>query len=404
MASDVKVKRERGKKCILDSDLCVSLKHILFSFNAPISEEQAWALVYQFSKCFCSVLSDQDNQSKFLTKPKEIFLHRDGYVHSKTILDLEGTHISTDTGGEGGCGGGKRSILAIEKKLMFELGVIVYQALDFMNAEDEEVKLSPDLDQLISDMTYYEKPQPETDDEGIEKDAGDACECDEESLTLTFVQVLEKCASHLGAKTAAAESDSQYRAVCRALVTEALELSMFLDVVQQQGTTELRDKTLALASSHDLDQLKNSDWSNQRLWKALQVRLWIQVLRELRRGVQLKKVSHTRHPIEYQMTPYEILMDDIRSRRYKLKQVTVDGSIPPRVKKDAHAIILEFIRSRPPLRKASERKLPPRQYESTPRERLLEDIKKSSNHRLRHRESRPDRTARKGKIPPPLIR
>jgi hypothetical protein len=29
----------------------------------------------------------------------------------------------------------------------------------------------------------------------------------------------------------------------------------------------------------------------------------------------------------------------------------VNGDIPPRVKKDAQAVILEFIRSRPPLRK-----------------------------------------------------
>lgn len=29
----------------------------------------------------------------------------------------------------------------------------------------------------------------------------------------------------------------------------------------------------------------------------------------------------------------------------------VNGDIPRRVKKDAHAVILEFIRSRPPLRK-----------------------------------------------------
>lgn len=29
----------------------------------------------------------------------------------------------------------------------------------------------------------------------------------------------------------------------------------------------------------------------------------------------------------------------------------VNGDVPPRVKKDAHALILEFIRSRPPLRK-----------------------------------------------------
>ncbi|CAB0016315.1 unnamed protein product, partial [Nesidiocoris tenuis] len=68
-------------------------------------------------------------------------------------------------------------------------------------------------------------------------------------------------------------------------------------------------------------------------------------------GVQLKKVCYTRKPIEFELTPYEILMEDIRSRRYKLNKVMVDGNIPHRVKKDAHAIILEFIRSRPPLRK-----------------------------------------------------
>ncbi|CAG7787125.1 unnamed protein product, partial [Allacma fusca] len=86
-------------------------------------------------------------------------------------------------------------------------------------------------------------------------------------------------------------------------------------------------------------------------------RLWVQVIRELRNGVKLKKVDLSYHecsrgpPIEYELTPYEILMDDIRSRRYKLNKVMVDGSLPPRIKKDAHAIILEFIRSRPPLKK-----------------------------------------------------
>ncbi|XP_073942226.1 protein spire-like [Choristoneura fumiferana] len=37
-------------------------------------------------------------------------------------------------------------------------------------------------------------------------------------------------------------------------------------------------------------------------------------------------------------------------------------------------MILEFIRSRPPLKKASERKLPPRRREVTPREQLLASI------------------------------
>lgn len=80
------------------------------------------------------------------------------------------------------------------------------------------------------------------------------------------------------------------------------------------------------------------------------------MIHELRNGVKLKKVDYSRTPIEFEMTPYEILMDDIRSRRYKLNKVMVDGNIPHRVKKDAHAIILEFIRSRPPLKKVQVKK------------------------------------------------
>ena len=64
----------------------------------------------------------------------------------------------------------------------------------------------------------------------------------------------------------------------------------------------------------------------------------------------MKKTHYTKTPVEYELTPYEILMDDIRSRRYSLKKVMVDGGIPPLVKKDAHDVILDFIRSRPPLR------------------------------------------------------
>lgn len=87
-----------------------------------------------------------------------------------------------------------------------------------------------------------------------------------------------------------------------------------------------------------------------------QARFWVQVISELRRGVKLKKVEASlssrtfsceqrNHP-DYKMTPYEILMDDIRERRYHLRKTP-----PTPSRKDAHAIILEFIRSRPPLKK-----------------------------------------------------
>ena len=57
-----------------------------------------------------------------------------------------------------------------------------------------------------------------------------------------------------------------------------------------------------------------------------QARFWVQVMRDLRHGVKLKKVQERQYnplAIEYQFTPYEMLMDDIRSQRYKLPKVLV---------------------------------------------------------------------------------
>ena len=54
----------------------------------------------------------------------------------------------------------------------------------------------------------------------------------------------------------------------------------------------------------------------------VQARLWVQVIHELRSGLKLKKTEYSKTPIEFELTPYEILMDDIRSRRYKLNKVT----------------------------------------------------------------------------------
>lgn len=59
-----------------------------------------------------------------------------------------------------------------------------------------------------------------------------------------------------------------------------------------------------------------------------QARFWVQVMRDLRNGVKLKKVQERQYnplPIEYQLTPYEMLMDDIRSKRYTLRKVMVSN-------------------------------------------------------------------------------
>uniref|UniRef100_A0A8C7X8C5 Spire-type actin nucleation factor 1a n=1 Tax=Oryzias sinensis TaxID=183150 RepID=A0A8C7X8C5_9TELE len=175
------------------------------------------------------------------------------------------------------------------------------------------------------------------------------------------------CSSHLPSPS---EAPNHYQAVCRALYAESKELHTFLEKIKsaKENLQKMEGKTQE-EQVKDLDELQNADWAC----------FWVQVMRDLRHGVKLKKVQERQYnplPIEYQLTPYEMLMDDIRSKRYKLRKVMVNGDIPPRLKKNAHEIILDFIRSRPPLNPVSARKLKP--HPPRPRslhERLLEDIK-----------------------------
>uniref|UniRef100_A0A3B3BVW6 Spire-type actin nucleation factor 1a n=1 Tax=Oryzias melastigma TaxID=30732 RepID=A0A3B3BVW6_ORYME len=175
------------------------------------------------------------------------------------------------------------------------------------------------------------------------------------------------CSSHLPSPS---EAPNHYQAVCRALYAESKELHTFLEKIKsaKENLRKMEGETQE-EPVKDLEELQNADWA----------RFWVQVMRDLRHGVKLKKVQERQYnplPIEYQLTPYEMLMDDIRSKRYKLRKVMVNGDIPPRLKKSAHEVILEFIRSRPPLNPVSARKLKP--HPPRPRslhERLLEDIK-----------------------------
>jgi spire-like protein len=40
--------------------------------------------------------------------------------------------------------------------------------------------------------------------------------------------------------------------------------------------------------------------------------MWQQAMHALRQGVKLKKTNFSKTPIEFALTPYEMLMDDIR--------------------------------------------------------------------------------------------
>uniref|UniRef100_A0A673KCG9 Protein spire homolog 1-like n=1 Tax=Sinocyclocheilus rhinocerous TaxID=307959 RepID=A0A673KCG9_9TELE len=187
-----------------------------------------------------------------------------------------------------------------------------------------------------------------------------------------YRDIISLCTSHLPSPS---DAPNHYQAVCRALYAETKELRTFLEKIKSAKENLRKMEGETEEPVRDLNELQNADWA----------RFWVQVMRDLRHGVKLKKVQERQYnllPIEFQLTPYEMLMDDIRSKRYKLRKVMVNGNIPPRLKKSAHEIILEFIRSRPPLNPVSARKLkphPPRP--PSLHERILEGIR--SERKLR---------------------
>ncbi|XP_040537107.2 protein spire homolog 2 isoform X4 [Gallus gallus] len=261
---------------------------------------------------------------------------------------------------------------AAEAQMVQSLGFAIYRALDWGLDENEERELSPQLEQLIDLMTNSDSEDSGcgTADEGYggqeeEEEGGEG----PLRAVRTFGQAMRCCAARLADPN---EAQAHYQAVCRALFAETVELKAFLAKIRdaKEMLQKLKeDEEAEERPAAELGSLRNTDWA----------RLWVQLMRELRHGVKLKKVQEKQFnplPTEYQLTPFEMLMQDIRARNYKLRKVMVDGDIPPRVKKDAHELILDFIRSRPPLKQASERRLRPLpQKQRTLHEKILEEIK-----------------------------
>ncbi|XP_029059125.1 protein spire homolog 2 isoform X3 [Monodon monoceros] len=270
-----------------------------------------------------------------------------------------------------------------EAQVVQSLGFAIYRALDWGLAEHVERELSPQLERLIDLMA-----NSDCDDDGGGGAADEGYGAPEEEeeaeggprAVRTFTQAMRLCAARL---TEPQGAQTHYQAVCRALFVETLELRAFLARVREakEMLQKLReDEPQSEKPLMELDSLGRTDWA----------RLWVQLMRELRHGVKLKKVQEQEFnslPTEFQLTPFEMLMQDIRARNYKLRKVMVNGDIPPRVKKDAHELILDFIRSRPPLKQVSERRLRPLpQKQRTLHEKILEEIKQE--RRLRPVEDR----------------
>jgi len=128
-----------------------------------------------------------------------------------------------------------------------------------------------------------------------------------------------------------------------------VELSSFMD-------------NLCIKDLEELEYLDRQEWAG----------IFNKVMDDLRQGVKLKSVQYSTSPTEFALTPYEMLMYDIKSKKAKLKP----PSIPVHVEKAAKERILDAIRSRPPLKPMNERKLKsPKQEEVTPMQNLLNEIR-----------------------------
>uniref|UniRef100_A0A2K6D3L2 Spire type actin nucleation factor 1 n=1 Tax=Macaca nemestrina TaxID=9545 RepID=A0A2K6D3L2_MACNE len=325
----------------------LSLEEILRLYNQPINEEQAWAVCYQCCGSLRAAARRRQPRRR-VRSAAQIRVWRDGAVTLAPAAD--------DAGEPPPVSGKLGYSQCTETEVIESLGIIIYKALDYGLKENEERELSPPLEQLIDRMANTVEADG-SNDEGYEAaEEGPEDEEDEKrkiSAIRSYRDVMKLCAAHLPTES---DAPNHYQAVCRALFAETMELHTFLTKIKSAKEKWKRVDE----SSTDLEELKT-------------------LTGDLRNGVKLKKVQERQYnplPIEYQLTPYEMLMDDIRCKRYTLRKVMVNGDIPPRLKKSAHEIILDFIRSRPPLNPVSARKLKP----TPPRprslhERILEEIK-----------------------------
>jgi len=134
-----------------------------------------------------------------------------------------------------------------------------------------------------------------------------------------------------------------------------LTLSGLLCVAQMLRKIS-KEETLEDRSAAELDALKHRDWvrrddrahcvTERTIQQCLtgegrvitltnaavlllfpsQARLWVQLMKELRQGVKLKKVQEQPfNPLatEFSLTPFEMLMQDIKARKFQLRKVMV---------------------------------------------------------------------------------
>ena len=167
-------------------------------------------------RCFYNLLRSFQGDIYTIRSPKDILIECDGSVHDETF-----------------CGGWEtRRVARVENVVVADIGMTIYDCLDFRLDKEEQRTLSERLEQIIDRMVSAEEEEEDAEDEGL----------GEEEVVVRrsgiIEEILEKCREHLERPS---QAETHYRAVCRALVAEALEISFFMArLTSEEKTLDLK--------------------------------------------------------------------------------------------------------------------------------------------------------------------
>ena len=141
-------------------------------------------------RCFYNLLTSFQGDIYTVRSPKDILIECDGSVHDETFCGVE----------EG------RRVARVENVVVADIGMTIYDCLDFRLGEEEQRTLSERLEQIIDRMVSAEEEEDDAEDEGL----------GEEEVVVRrsgiIEEILEKCREHLERPS---QAETHYRAVCR---------------------------------------------------------------------------------------------------------------------------------------------------------------------------------------------
>ncbi|XP_058618658.1 protein spire homolog 1 isoform X2 [Onychostoma macrolepis] len=319
----------------------MSLAEMLEVQDHPVSEEQAWALCYQL----CCILShqpgEQTRRAAVCPAAEAVLFSGDG-----------GVSLRQSTG-ETGKSTGHSCVIKTEEQAVEFVGRLVYLSLDWGLETQVERELSETLEILVCQMTKVNLG------------------CNQPICSIA--DVIHVCKQRLYDPSQAAK---HYRSVCSSLFSHTVELCQCLQIVQQSRKSLQK----LFESETQLVAQVTTDW----------VSSWRDLVDELSRGVLLrplaKKLTVSKCPQPAETPPFNQLLRDIQCRRYTLRKVQLTDVGDGQRKLDPHQTLLEFIRSRPKLRPASERRISLKPKEQVSLHELLMEEIRSTDHckRLAH--------------------